>query len=460
MAFCVGCGDALSDDSQFCASCGRPVDEGMPGGSTQPTLATPTVGVPDWVGAGWGTAVGWAFGAALIGLALMAVISLVLVVGLTLSLAGNDVGLGHIDWGEQLKNPFFLWLGLHGAFPDVPMWLTAIGWILVAFMLGARFGLGKGVVSDGVPSPAISAAILAAKTALVYAGVVLLAMIMFSPEATTVNERFIGLGTGYLDWEFGGAFFSSLFVSFAAAWGIRWWVTRSSRSAPAPGSVLELLAAAASGTWRILVVAVFGLLAFGFVGFAIELLGANLGVLDWFGNVLMTFVVAMGLLVGLDIGMAMFASAMQFFQGDSLVSEAVLGDPTWVIAGTVIVAVAFLWGGHRAARRTGSDVLSRIVQASALAGIGVTAAFVVASIIMGRVMPEMETGIGLSLLWTIVAVGGGLIYAQSVGALQTVLPDSAASGATGYDGGKVCGTCSTALPADAKFCASCGSTIA
>lgn len=458
MAFCVGCGDTLSDVDQFCASCGRPAEGAKP---ADPSGATgvPAVSVPEWLTAGWGVSVAWALGAVLTGIVIMYAISVVLVVGLALSLSGDGIGLGMIDWGQQLKSPIFVWLGLHGAVSGSAMWLTSIAWIVAAFLITARFGMGIRTIADSIPSRIVSAAIMAGKTALVYASIVLVFLIVLDPGATSVGGNFASIGGSYLDWEPGGAFFSTLLVVFLATWGIRWWNSRVLSQERETGSVQQLVVAGFSGTWRILALSVFGLLAFGFVGFAIELLRFDLDVFSWLASVLMTFVVAFGLLAGLDIGMAMFASAMQFFRGDGLVADAVLGSPGWIIAGTVIVAAAFLWGGHRAARATGSVTLSRILQASGLAGLGVTAAFIVASIIMGGRIPEIRAGIGLSLLWTLVAVGGGLIHAQSVGALQEVMPESGGAAPIGAPVEKTCPTCSAALPADASFCAECGNAV-
>ena len=407
--------------------------------------------VPLWLAEGWGSAATRAFGAGVIGVAIQYAIGLVLAFGVAASVQGSSAA--NIDWGQILKTPFFVWLSMHGAVEGNAMWITAIAWIVVSFYLARRFGLGESSPVSQTGSPLLSSAIRASKVALIYAAIVVLFLIVIDPIGVSYGSS-IGPAGFAVAWEPAGAFFSTLFVAFLAVWGLEVYAKRP--DTPGDG-VVGLLRSALGGSVTVLSVGVLGLLVFVLVGGILELLGADLGILGWLGSVLITMLVAIVLWAGVDIGMALLASAMQFFRDDSGggFAQGILGDPAWLIAGSAIVVVAFAWGGYRAARSTGSKELSRILQASGLAGLGVAVAFALASFIVGSRIEEIKSGIGLSLLWTIVALGGGLIYAQSVGVLESALPTVAA--APSADVGKACTNCGTGLPMDAAFCAECGS---
>ncbi len=456
MAFCMGCGAELPEDDQFCASCGRPAAGGSRPAATAGASGGGSVTVPLWLAEGWGSAAGRALGAGAIGVAIQYAIGLVLAFGVVALAQGSSFGASSIDWGQILKNPFFMWLGMHGAVEGAAMWLTSIVWIVVSFHLAGRFGLSGSRVASQDGSPLLSSAIYAFKAALIYATAVVVFLVVFEPTGATFNSAINTSGFA-VAWEPAGAFFSTVFVAFLAVWGLDTYARRSDESGD---GAVGLVRSALGGTVTILSVGIIGLLVFVLIGGVLETLDSGTGILGWIGGVLITMLVAIVFWAGIDVGMALMGSAMQFFRDDTAggFAQGILGDPGWLIAGSAIVVVAFAWGGYRAARSTGSKDLNRLLQASGLAGLGVALAFTLASFVVGSRIEEIKSGIGLSLLWAIVALGGGLIYAQSVGVLESALPTIAA--AQGADVGKACANCGTGLPKNAAFCAKCGSAAA
>lgn len=450
MAFCMGCGDELAPGDRFCASCGRPAEGPATSGATVSTSSAASVEVPTWLSQGWGQSTTRAVGAGLIGIVAQYAVGIILLFGLIATLGGDASA---IDWGQTLKTPFFVWLGMHGAVEGNAMWLTAIAWIVSALYLTRRFGWGTPPAESDSQHPLLALAIGSAKTAVLYALFIVIFLIVLDPIGVS-SGSIVGPSGFAGGWNPAGAFFSTLLVVLIGTLGIDAYAQRPKELGT---GAIGLVRAGIRGSMTILLTSIVGLLAFVLVGAMLDMIGTGDEFLGWLGSVLMWLMVAILAWAGIDVGLALMASAMGFFPDDTGYSavESILGDPAWLIAGSAVVAVAFAWGGYRAARSSGSTELSRLLQASGLAGIGVTVTFVLASFVVGSRIEEIKGGIGLSLLWTIVALGGGLLFAQSIGALQSVMPTTSATGEAEPD--KACGDCGAANPSDAAFCANCGS---
>jgi hypothetical protein len=475
MAFCVECGSGIAADDQFCANCGSSVvavessaDGGFKphGPATRSNTSVGTVEVPDWVTGGWGPAATWAAGAAIAGLLIQYAIVVVIILGTLLVTASSGFGFGGIDWSELLRLPVYVWLGMHGAVEGTGMWLTSIAWIAVAFYLTRRLGPQQSESDGAFKSVPAMTALDAAKGALVYSGIVLVGLIFLDP--IPMSSPF-GIAPGYSPgWQPAVAFFSSFVVAFGVMWGLNWY-SASGRRASDPDAEPNLLLAGLSGTLRILAVAIVGLLALVAIGGLLQAIGDTGEILGWVGWFLLTIFVAMILLAGLDVGMVLFEEAMAFFpsSGDQIAYGAVGGNPRWLLIGTAIVAVAFLMGGYWAARKSRSSNLTRLLQSSGIAGLGVVVAFVIASLVLGGRVPEIRAGIGLSIIWSLVAVVGGGIYARSIGLsvvpnVQVASSSVAASTRGGSNDGsaRTCPDCGDPVDENDKFCGSCGHAFA
>jgi len=93
--------------------------------------------------------------------------------------------------------------------------------------------------------------------------------------------------------------------------------------------------------------------------------------------------------------------------GDGLV---VLGDrPAWVFVCVAIVALAYARGGYRAAQVRGAAPLAQTVLAAASAGVLAAFVFLIAAGLGTGTAPGLAgPAFGLGLLWSAVAVLGGL----------------------------------------------------
>ena len=97
-----------------------------------------------------------------------------------------------------------------------------------------------------------------------------------------------------------------------------------------------------------------------------------------------------------------------------------------------------------------------MLQAAGVAGGGVVLTYLFATAILGDSLEGISAGIGLSILWTVLAIGGALLYAQSTGILQKININVQRSAPPPVAGGDNCPNCGTPRTQDHAFCASCG----
>lgn len=447
MAHCHNCGTTLTDEDRFCGVCGTPVEAHDPESAT-----TMTVNVPEWLTTDWGPAAKWAAAAVLIALIGHFVILTVLFLGLNV-VSGFD--LGSFDWGEFLMIPVRVMLSMHGAVEGSSTWITGIAWILGSILITYRIVSMEALPNLPGGSRWISAATRAAKMALVYAGILMVAMIVFDPAPVGFGE-FIGPGGFSVDWNPAAGFFTTiLIVSIAATLTLM----LKAREPRQQSEQYSIWMAGLKGTFRILMIGTLGIISFFLLAGLLILIG---DVDEFFtqvvGTLLLLLVTAFAW-AGIDLGLLLMAEAMRFFSDDAALSggNSVFGTSGegWILFATAIVAIAFLAGGHLAARLSGSRDLSRLVQAAAIAGGGVAVTYIVATAVIGNTVDSIDAGIGLSILWTLVSLGGALIYAQSIGVLQQISVNVQTSGQPAGDGG-VCPNCGVPHTPGHKFCASCG----
>ena len=445
MATCTNCGANLTDTDQFCGVCGTPA-------AAADTATAVTVDVPEWLTADWGSAAKWAGSAALVAIVAHYAVLLVLYLGLNVT-TGFD--LRGMDWGDFLLIPVRMMLGMHGAVEGGGMWITAIAWIVGSLYVTYR------VVRESLAQPSQenrwgSLALRAVKVGLVYAAIIIVALIAF--DADRVNYQALFSPTGAADWNAAaGFFFTLLVVSLGAAY-ILFIKSRGPREAETP----SVWSAGINGTLRILFIGIVGVFAFFLIAFLLEVISADGEFLkDVLGGLLIVLVALLAW-AGIDIGLFFMMEAMKFFSGTLNPSEDVFSvydrgeSEPWFLVATMIVAAAFAIGGYTAARRTGSRELTPMLQAAGIAGGGVAVTYLVATAVLGDSLPGLSAGIGLSILWTALAVAGALLYAQSAGILQKININVQRSATPPAPAAGTCPSCGTPRTQEHAFCANCG----
>jgi len=359
-------------------------------------LASPP-GLPSWLPAAWLPAGRIGLTALAIGLAAQYAFGAVMVLIQMLS------GIG-VDWGASLRAPLTVFLSLHGPVDGLGLWATGTGWILLAFWLAGRH-LRAG---SGRPASLQPALVLAARSAFVYMVPVLVLALLFNPEQLPIDLT-VGVAGAFFDpTAYGGwspwlvatlgllaALFGAVFsIAGAGALPV---ITRRLPPAVTAGLVgaRALLSTAIPGVLGVVVIGVF-------VEVMIDGVGLALG-----AAYLLTLLLAAVAWGGLDVSVAFIVFAMRFFGGDGLV---VLGDrPAWVFVCVAIVALAYARGGYRAAQVRGAAPLAQTVLAAASAGVLAAFVFLIAAGLGTGTAPGLAgPAFGLGLLWSAVAVLGGL----------------------------------------------------
>ena len=439
MTTCTNCGSSLAAGDQFCGACGTP------SAAAGDTATTVTVDVPEWLTADWGAAAKWAGAAALAAIIGHFIVLVVLFLGTSII---NGFDLSYMDWGAFLQTPVQVMLAMHGAVQEMGTWLTGIAWIAGSLFITKRVIASDQFARVGNANPWATISMRAFKVALIYAGIIIVGLIVFKPATVVGDVEFFASYSP--KWNAAAGFFVTLLVVSLAAAAI----LMSLRHAPGgPRRDWGVWAAGFRGTLRILLVGMGGIFLFFLVaGLLVTISDAQDFFAEVVGGLLILLVAALAW-TGIDVGLFFMAEAMRFFSGD--VSNDVFGAGSkqgWFLVATLIVAVAFAVGGYRAARLTGSRQLSKMLQAAGIAGGGVALTYLVATVLVGQTLPNMGAGIGLSILWTVVAAGGALIYAQSVGALQKVNVNIQRS----IPAANTCPNCGAMRVPDQAFCANCG----
>jgi hypothetical protein len=344
-------------------------------------------------------------------------------------------------------------MSMHGAIEGGSVTTTGLLWIGGSIYLTHRVVATEPFSTLELGNRWAASAVRAAKVSVIYAAVIAVATIVFDPEPVVYAEL---LPSGGFDWNTAAGFFTSLSLVFLATGGTLILKTRRATEASPNGSLWR---AGLSGTLRILLIGVLGTIAFFLLAGLLILIGdADEFFAQVVGTLLLLVVTALAW-VGLDVGLLLMAEAMRFFS-DAGADQAnsVFGTrdaESWFLIATAIVAVAFIAGGYKAAHLTGSRQLSKLVQAAGIAGGGVVLVYIAASIFVGDQISSVEAGIGLAVLWTVVSVGGALIYAQSVGALQSINVNVKRTATPSPALGQ-CPNCGAGQMPGQGFCASCG----
>jgi hypothetical protein len=362
--------------------------------------------------------------------------------------------MGFIDWGQFLQIPVQMMLAMHGAVEGTGTWLTGIAWIAGSLFVTRAVIRNEPFARANGSNVWASVTLRAVKVALVYAGIIIVGLAIFDPSYTGYQE-FFNPSTTSVRWNAAAGFFFTLLIVGLAAAGI----LTSLRRGPVRGEG-GVWSAGLSGTLRILLVGVGGVFAFFLIAGLLDLI-SNTD--DFFAQVvggLLILLVGALAWTGIDVGMFFTVEAMRFFSDESIITRNDVfgtgGSEGWFLVATLIVAAAFALGGYRAARLSGSRQLTKMLQAAGIAGGGVAVTFLVATAIVGDTLPNMGAGIGLSILWTAVAAGGALIYAQSVGALQTVNINIQRSSSDSPSPTGSCSQCGADRMPEHVFCANCG----
>jgi hypothetical protein len=453
MATCTGCGAALAAGDQFCGVCGtRAVTPAAEPPAAKPPAAV-TVEVPEWLTADWGYAAKWALTAALAALIAHYIVLVVLYLGLNV-LSGFD--LGQVDWGAFLQIPIQMMLAMHGAVEGSGTWLTGIAWIAGSLYITRRVvGADTSARAEVTANPWVTVALRAVKVGLVYACVIIVGVLVFDPE-------YVGYQAFYtptrLAWNAAGGFFLTLLIVSVSTSVILLSLRRRGHS-----SESTIWAAGFRGTLRILFVGAGGIFTFFLLAGILELItNSDDFFKQVFGGLLILLVGALAW-TGIDVGLFFMVEAMRFFTNDAVITGHDVfgtgGSEGWFLVATLIVAVAFALGGYRAARLTNSREIPKMAQAAAVAGGGIALVYLLATVVVGDTLTNLSAGIGLSILWTAVAIGGALIYAQSIGVLQKVSINVTHPANTAVDATEACPNCGASRMPDQAFCAGCGTRL-
>ncbi|MCJ7725806.1 MAG: hypothetical protein MUP76_05390 [Acidimicrobiia bacterium] len=358
--------------------------------------ATARPGRPIAGGVGaWLPAVRLGWGALGIGLAIQ--YGFGVVIGLIQALSGAG-----IDWGATLRAPLTVFLSLHGPVGGLGLWATGVGWIALSFWLAGR---GPGTERAVSWSARL---VMALQSAVVYIVPVLLVAIAVDPEALPVDLT-VGVAGAFFDPAAYGAWnpwavatLGSLAALVGASASVLGRRGLSGAGARMPGPVL----AGFAGMRVLLATAIPAVLAVVVVGVFIEVMAGGLGIALG-AAYLLTLLLAAFAWGGLDVGVAFMVFSMRFFGGDGFV---VLGErPAWVFVCIAVVAVAYLRGGYRAARETGPATIGRAALAAAVAGVMTAFVLMIGAALNTGTVPDLAgPAFGLGLLWSAVAVAGGL----------------------------------------------------
>lgn len=440
MLFCTACGNSLTEGARFCVACGRPApppaapgpappappaaEPGTPRPAPPPAAPAPPVEEPSVrshpappaaesgppAGAtapGWrgnlGNPSAWVLPARLglsaLGLGLAAQYALGTVLVLIQWLTGAGV-----DWGATLRAPLTVFLSLHGPVENLGLWATGVGWVLMAFWWAGRHQRRS---TDGSASWK-SGLVLAAQTALVYTAPVVVLALFFDPEALPIVLRVDVAGVFVEPAAYGGwnpwlvvplGLLVSLLGAGLAMNGFR---VLAPLTARLPRTVTAGMAGARS-LLSIALPAVLGVVVIGvFVKAMVAGTGMQLGL-----AYLLTLLLAAGAWGGLNVSVAFIVFSMRFFGGDGWVVQ---GErPAWLLVCVAIIALAYLWGGYRAARSLGPAPVGETVLAAGIAGVLVAVGLLIGALLGTGTAPGLAgPAFGLGLLWSALAVAGGL----------------------------------------------------
>ncbi len=426
MAFCPACGKPVANQARFCVECGRPLDPagspppaeepaGEPSASRAPPAAEPTGPVslpappPEEIAAGQGRRAQWRvpsawLPAARIGLAAVAIgLGIQYALGAVMVLIQVLSGAG-VDWGATLRAPLTVFLSLHGPVDGLGVWATGVGWVVLGFWLAGR----RVRAHAGSPAPLAPALVVAVQSALIYTIPVLVLALVFEPEALPIDLTVYVAGSFFDPAAYGGWspwLVATLGLLAALAGAV------VSVAGPPVGSALRrrlpgALSAGWAGTRTLLGTAIPGVLGVVVIGAVVETVadGAGLTLGAAYLATLLLAAVAWG---GLNVGAAFVVFSMRFFGGDG--SVLLRGRPGWVFACIGIVVVAYLRGGYRAARECGPAPVGRIALAAASSGGLAAILLAIMTVLDTPTAPELAgPALGLGLLWSVVAVLGGL----------------------------------------------------
>ncbi|MBU1493391.1 MAG: zinc ribbon domain-containing protein [Actinobacteria bacterium] len=417
MAFCPACGNTNADAARFCVDCGRPLPLAPP--AEPPAAAAPPPSEPggrasapspplqqaeaaavrpamsrlptSWLP-------GLRFGGSALAIGLAAQYALGAVMAIIQMLTGAGV-----DWGATLRAPLTVFLALHGPVEGLGLWATGVGWVVLAFWLAGRHLRRR----PGQPASP-SGVVLAAQAALVYTVAVLVLALLFDPEALPIDMTVYVAGVLVDPAAYGGwsPWLVATLGALTALLGAAISVMGGAAGAAAARRLPAAITAGWAGTRALLATVVPGVLGVVVIGALLEVIAGGAGIALG-AAYLLTLLLAAVAWGGLNVGVAFTVFSMRFFLGDGFVL--LRGRPGWVLACIGIVAAAYLRGGYRAARERGPAPVGQIVTASAAAGAMAAVLFMIGAALGTGTAPDLAgPALGLGLLWSLVAVVGGL----------------------------------------------------